>query len=821
MLDCGAGPLAPAHPFGLLPILSGVLLGTTFPAFGADDATDAPPPRLRLETVLESLSRPPALPDAPSSSAPATNSPEASSAKVARLRLALALPSGNGAPAAPPTAPFAVPSAPASPPASPRPQERRTGTDAPFMPARTEGRDESTGKAGYNRNATSSDGDTKPARDATPPSKQLASTASASGSEKTASGAAARAPSGGLNAEVVGGEEFLPADELDLLPPGGTRPKPGQGAPGSQLAASSPTRKWGVAPIRWGGSLSAGFRRNQSENSDSTMNQVYEARLRANSYIMQPYIALVSGDASLTMVRDQSGSSSAASNNLTGTSITGNGILSVFPQSRFPFQASLGVSDSRSDGSFADTNTRRARLALRQDYRPQRGNWNASGRYDRSQLTGSFGKDIVDRVSASYSTNYNDHSLSAEGSFASNRSADLTSDDFYAMANHGYRLDETTSVSTSASIAGQKYSLSSDSLDSSGDAQSAQVFSYLSWVPTDSPWQGTANLRYFQNRSTFGGTTFENRNMGGSASLTYRANQNLSAFGTFGVNSDNDGNLGTNQSLGLNYSGDPLTFGNYYYNWYGSTSVSNSTSSQVDAQRSVSASLGHSLQRNWQTGEQTTISGSLNQTVSNNRSMGLSSSSSTSLSHSASVSLQATPSDNLSGYISGSLSDNRTMGDNPSAFQMLNVQVNGRWRTSAYSELSANLTWQLSRQQSESQTETVVIDEFGRPVVVDNKSLSRTSNLSGNLGYSHGRLLGVRGLRYSLDFRANTNRDQSRIRGNPDALRAPDQAAWDLDQRLLYRIGRLDTELQFRIAEINDTRNSLIYFRVSRAFGAF
>ncbi|NMG77701.1 hypothetical protein GPA25_23415 [Aromatoleum diolicum] len=495
--------------------------------------------------------------------------------------------------------------------------------------------------------------------------------------------------------------------------------------------------------------------------------------------------------------------------------------MSVFPQSRFPFQASLGISDSRSDGSFTDNNTRSTRLALRQDYRPARGNWNASGRYDRSQLEGSFGKDVVDRITGSYSTNSDDHNLSAEGSFASNRSDDLTSDDFYALVNHGYRLDEATSVSTSASVARQKYSLSGDSLDSGGDAQSAQIFSYLSWVPSDSRWQGTANLRYFQNQSTFGGTTFENRNIGGSASLTYRANQNLNLFGTFGANSDLDGNLGTNQSLGLNYSGDPLNFGNYYYNWYGATSVSNSTSSQVDAQRSMAATLGHSLQRSWQTAEQTTVSGSLNQTVSNNRSMGLSSSSSTSLSHSASVSMQATPSDNLSGYISGSVSDNRTMGDNPSAFQMLNVQVNGRWHINAYSELNANLTWQLSRQQSESQTDTVIIDEFGRPIIVDNESLSRTSSLSGNLGYSHGRLLGVRGLRYTLDFRANTNRDQSRIRGNPDALRSPDQAAWDLDQRLRYRIGRIDTELQIRIAEISDQRNSFIYFRVIRNFGAF
>ena len=544
--------------------------------------------------------------------------------------------------------------------------------------------------------------------------------------------------------------------------------------------------------------------------------------MRASSYIMQPYIALVSGDLNLTMVRDQSGNDgSAASSNLTGTSIGGNGIVNIFPQSRFPFQASLSVADSRSDGSFADTNTRRTRLGLRQDYRPAVGPWSASGQYDRSELNGDFGKDTVDRLAGDYQTHFGDHTLSANGAFSANRSREQTTDDFYAAATHGYRFDEALSFNNTASITQQKFSLAGGGSGSSGDAQSLQLFSYASWVPADSAWQGTGNLRYFQTRSNFGGSSFENRNIGASGSLTYRASRNLSLFGSLGLASNGEGSLGTNQNLGINYSGDPLNFGQYNYNWYSSASVSNSTSSEIDAQRSLSASLGHSLQRSWQPTEQTFLSANVNQSVSNNRSMGLGSVSSSTLSHGASLSLQANATDNLSGYISASLSDSRVMGDTASSFQMFNLQVNGRWRISAYSELNSNLTWQLARQQFESDTEIIIIDEFGRPIVVDSESLSRTSSLSGSLGYTHGRVFGLRGLRYSLDFRANTNRDNSRRRGNPDALRTPDQATWDLDQRLRYRIGRLDTELQFRIAEIQDRQNSLVYVRVIRSFGAF
>jgi hypothetical protein len=191
------------------------------------------------------------------------------------------------------------------------------------------------------------------------------------------------------------------------------------------------------------------------------------------------------------------------------------------------------------------------------------------------------------------------------------------------------------------------------------------------------------------------------------------------------------------------------------------------------------------------------------------------------LTHSASLSYSATAGDNLNGYLSGSLSDTRTFGDNATSFQMLNVQLTGQWRIDAYSGMNSNLTWQVSRQQSDSSEVVIITDEFGRPQVVNTSTRNQNSNISGSLGYSHSRLFGVRGLRYRLDFRANTANDSSRRFGNPDAPREADRATLDLDQHLNYRIGRLDTELQLRIAEIEGSRHQLLFFRVSRDFGQF
>jgi hypothetical protein len=43
--------------------------------------------------------------------------------------------------------------------------------------------------------------------------------------------------------------------------------------------------------------------------------------------------------------------------------------------------------------------------------------------------------------------------------------------------------------------------------------------------------------------------------------------------------------------------------------------------------------------------------------------------------------------------------------------------------------------------------------------------------------------------------------------------------AWSFEQRLEYRIGKLETRVQFRIAEIDGTKNALLFFRIAREFG--
>lgn len=781
-------------------------------AASTTQATDAATqPRLRLSTVLASLhhSRDTSKERLSTTSGGADADAAMAEAPPLTLNWAYQLPNiAADRPSAPgPTSSKdGKPLSPAPQPEQPQPGNTRSDGDAPPIPVRRSAISEGKKTQDTLVDASRRTGRSVDASAAAPAPLKVASENSAS-----------EAQTGGTDAKVVGDGEFLPAEESTIESTVADLPVPSRSKGSSTPNLSAPSqRRWGAAPIRWGGTVSAGVRRSSSDTSSGSTSQVYEGRLRANSYLWKPYIALVSGDFVLTSMRSQE-SGDVSSNNLVGTSVTGNGTLQLFPQSRFPFSASLALSDSRSEGSLSDSNVKQKRLSLRQDYRPQVGQWTAAAAYDRSELTGAFGSDIVDRVFGNFSNSRERHSVNFSGDFSRSQAAGQTGKSYFLGANHGFAYSDELSLSTNASLTGQQFDLDTDS----ATAQSLQVFSYGNWSPAESKWRGSANLRYFQTNNTVGGEDFASRIVGAAANLNYQANRNLSFFGAAGLNADTDNNLTSSQSLGVSYSGDPLRFGNYDYSWFTSASLSNATSGGGDSFRSVTGSVGHSLMRTWQTSERTTLSGNLNQSVSSSRSTGIGSSSTTSFNHGASIGMQANAGDTLTGYLSASASDSRTTGDTTSSFQMLNVQLTGNWRINQYSELDSNLTWQWSRQESENDQPVVLVDEFGRPLFREDTSRTGNTSLAGGLGYSHRRVLGLRGLRYRLDFRANTNRDDSRRFGNPNALRQQDRATLDLDQRLFYRIGRLDTELQYRIAEIEGRRNQLIFFRVSREFGSF
>lgn len=90
---------------------------------------------------------------------------------------------------------------------------------------------------------------------------------------------------------------------------------------------------------------------------------------------------------------------------------------------------------------------------------------------------------------------------------------------------------------------------------------------------------------------------------------------------------------------------------------------------------------------------------------------------------------------------------------------------------------------------------------------------------SGTLTYENTRAFDVPRLRFTLLASANSQQLERRSEGDVDAPRERiDHLA---EARLDYAIGRLDTRLTLRTAKVERRRADVLFFRVSRRFGAY
>lgn len=580
-------------------------------------------------------------------------------------------------------------------------------------------------------------------------------------------------------------------------------------APGAEPLADDgvPTR-WGVAPIRWGGTLSLGLRHRDSDTAGRSNERQYEARLRANSYLVQPWYARVGADLAFTLIDADTDGGSA----LNATSLTGTTTLNVFPLSRFPFLATLSLSDSRTDGAITETEYQRTRLSLRQEYRPPRDSWSSFAQYDMSRLTGSFGADTVNRLAGGYQLTRNRHTVTLDGSYARNDREDEGSvSDLVASGRHSFRASDALAIETLGTLTDARFD-DAGSAGFSGGNRTLQAYSFANWTPPESVWRGTASVRYLGTQANSGQSDISLQSVGSTASLNYQPNRNLGVYGALSATrtSSSTTDFFTHaETLGANYTGDPLTFGNYSYNWYGSGSFSTVSADDAD-QRASTVGGGHSLNRNWLLDDESSLTLSAAQNLTITRATGADALSSRTLNHTLGLAWRARPAEGLLTYVSANVSDSRTRGDIDTNFRLYNLQANGTWRLSPRSEASANITWQRTEQRREAREDSLFSSDTEAP---------RDTNLSANLSYNHNRAFGVANLRYSLRFTTNTFQTDTRLGGNPDASR--ERVTRDLDQHLRYRVGRLHTDLQVRVATVDGKKNALVFLKVSRDFGFF
>lgn len=608
------------------------------------------------------------------------------------------------------------------------------------------------------------------------------------------------------------------------MPPRDDTAAPTQGEEGTLQGL-----KWGLAPIRWGGRLSDEFRWATATDQPRRFQHLQLGDLRVGTYIWQPWLAqvtgnlgFVSGTERITGGADAGGDSEPGSRT---TSLTGAGTLSLFPVSRFPFQASFDVSDSRASGQFTANDYVSKRITLRQSYQPQQSTTRMMASFDRSVLTStSFGTDTVDAWNGSYSTGFDNQNVEVTGSRTTNkRSSDAQASIFNLLsARHTYRPDADLSVESLFSYNNSDLRQKAFGTLNSNRAEFVQANTFFTWRPDEElPLYITGGGRFFTTSTDNDGAANRSQSLSGNIAATYSHDRNLSLAGSATVvqaRSDTRSALMSTQSGSANYVGDPIKFGNFSYVWNAGASLNNQFGGRDAANSNLAGQFGHSLARDFSLSADSSIGINAGQSVSVNADRALGQSHT--LSHNAGASWRLSRDESLATFLSLTAADTRTTGANASQFQFVNFQVNGQLRTGRYAMFSANLTLQLSRQETSPNT-NLSQDTITTPTAspITNANPDWTTNAYGTLGYQNMRLFGTPGLRYMITYSVNTMQANSRLLGEVNASR--DQVGQSLEQRVDYRIGRMDVRLSAQVVTLDGKKNALIFLQVGREFGGF
>lgn len=565
---------------------------------------------------------------------------------------------------------------------------------------------------------------------------------------------------------------------------------------------------WRLAPPVWNGYLASELRMASGSGQPDRMQNVQMANLRARSYVWQPWFAQVTGQLGFVQSTDRAkGGEGDIQGSSDSNSITGGGTLTVLPDSRFPLTALFDVSDSRAGGGLTRSEYTNTRIGLRQDYRSEEGDANYSMNYDRSTLeANTFGRDTVDVVGANLTRQLEEHSFNFDGNLSRNRRNDQGdgSEHYRVTGRHVYRPDELLSVDSLASYNGSQTRLSSGGVPLRDRSEFLQYNSFATWRPNeDVPLFISGGGRFFQSVTNFGGASQESQTLSGNAAANYRLGRNLTVSGSGVVTqtqSAGASDLFASQAAALSYAPDVIPWGGFLYRWNAGVDANHVSSQRIGDRLGLGGTVSHGLSRDFATGPASSLGTNVGQNYSTR--MDSVSDASGSLQHSIGLSWRISPGPSSSLFLSATAADARSTGASNSQFQLFNFQASGQLQFSRYMSGSANLTLQATRQGDAG---------LAAP--------STSVTTQGNFGFQHGRVFNVPQLRYAAVFSANESQSRSRLQGDVDATR--ETVSQSFEQRLEYRIGRLDLRLSARTATIEGRRDMLVFLRVQRDFGDF
>ena len=639
--------------------------------------------------------------------------------------------------------------------------------------------------------------------------------------------------------------------------------KPGEQKRGLKVASAG-IRGYGMAPIRWGASISesVAFKRSShtshylAGSSLAPVNtqtgdvvNMQTAEIHGATYIMQPYIAKIDGNIGVNSSKNTTTTKDLIDNNIVSTNgssrdnkLFGNGSLSLFSQSRFPFTMALGNDNDRSKSLLDTQNSARKYLTFGQSFSPLNSasfyhagytqntltttsdlstlgvGTNPNGTVVHSYWDGSYST-ITSEHRINASTRYNEKYTSLLPNTVASRTDDFSVRDTYLPANSLLTLQTFANINSFADLTGNrtKYLL--------GNTNGT-------WQPEDEdmPLFVDGNVHLFrQSRLAVNQLVADTlQSLGGTIGATYNFSKNLDARvdGSVGSSVENGArSLTTTEQGRVNYrSNATKLWKNSLYSWNAHGGAINNTLAGTTSSPSplimgpgVFGGVGHGLSiptpvnmfdRKWE------ISSAINQSLSAsyNRTNGQS----ITIGNSGSVMLNPVyffrstewqggqgKTDGIATSAIFTVTDSRTIAKIPTHSRYYNLQLR-EGNKSYYSRYGVDFEASLEAAQGSAGT-----DITGKGIATYKKS----------------RLFSVRGLAYtgklevvgkSSNFKnvlpySNVNNNNAK---NP---RFP----WSLDQYLTYRIGQNEAALRAYIRDELGVKDASLWllFRAYRTIG--
>jgi hypothetical protein len=619
-----------------------------------------------------------------------------------------------------------------------------------------------------------------------------------------------------LRSAGVGAAAYLPGPEAD--PPTGAT-----GRAADTVEPAGTGIEWTLAPWQTAGSISLDLRALRLADGSRTTQGLVFNDFEVATHVWQPWFVQLRAGLGLLAERDRATSADGVIGRSSSSAVTGRFGMAVFPASRFPFQFSADVSDSRTRGDTLGADYRSQRLSLSQAWRPAVGNDSLDFHLDRSRLRArSGGEDTITALRATASRALAAHSFDLSGQVSRNERSESDESSRFATlsASHHFHPAQALQVDTLASW--NQVELHSGSSVGSFDSatEMRQLSSFASWRPSagewfyapDAPLFLSASARVMQAR-TEGNTVRANdartlnASLGASQEPTRHWRLSAGVSGTVLEPGDGRRVKSASATAAANVTPDSRLLGAWRYTPTLGVNAGASRSSDAGQRNTWGGQAAHSVSRGVTLGPTDSLSFNLAQSVgalrdSQTRIW------SRALAHSVGMYWQGTGNGTSQSYGSISASDSRTQEVARGSFQLVNAQWSRRTQWSRQSSIAANLTWQASRADASQ------VDAFSGELRRSDPGWQRF--YSGSLSIENQRFADINRLRYSLLLSVNSQRLESRAEGDIDA--PLERVTASVENRLDYAIGRLDARLSARLARVDGRNVASLFARLQRRY---